>query len=142
MIHLKRFYYQGPFRNKVDTFVDFPLRSLDLSPILKVKDQQTGINYVYDLYAISVGCAARERLRKFCVLGSKSMALLSLPTSPQNHYGGLNGGHYTAFVRSGYRQGQWYHFDDSRVSPMSENEVKVSFAEVMFVSRSGPQLIL
>lgn len=56
MIHLKRFYYQGPFRNKVDTYVDFPLRGLDLSPMLKYKDQQTGISYVYDLYAISVGC--------------------------------------------------------------------------------------
>ena len=27
MIHLKRFSYQGPFRDKLDTFVDFPLRS-------------------------------------------------------------------------------------------------------------------
>lgn len=49
-------------------------------------------------------------------------------TDSQNHYGGLNGGHYTAFVRSGYRHGQWYHFDDSRVSSLPETDVKVGLA--------------
>lgn len=32
-----------------------------------------------------------------------------------NHYGGLDGGHYTADCRSPVN-GKWYSFDDSRVS--------------------------
>ena len=32
-----------------------------------------------------------------------------------NHYGGLNGGHYTACVRQPARNA-WYNFDDSRVT--------------------------
>ena len=122
MIHLKRFYFQGPYRNQVDTFVDFPLRSLDLSPQLRYKDPSTGVSYVYDLYAISVSLD---------ILTDRSVSLpldncvLTGSFAPQNHYGGLNGGHYTAFVRSGYRQGQWYHFDDSRVTPLPESDVKV-----------------
>ncbi len=34
-----------------------------------------------------------------------------------NHYGGLGGGHYTAFAKN---DGQWYEFDDSRVSNASK----------------------
>lgn len=101
LIHLKRFSFSGPFRDKIDTFVDFPLRGLDLFPYLapSLKDQlvtyyketpkikPSGAPQVYDLYAIS------------------------------NHYGGLNGGHYTAFVKS-FSRSSWYAFDDSRVIEM------------------------
>lgn len=34
-----------------------------------------------------------------------------------NHYGGLNGGHYTACVRQDARNA-WYNYDDSRVSEL------------------------
>jgi ubiquitin C-terminal hydrolase len=91
LVHLKRFYYQGPFRNKIDTFVDFPLMGLDLSPY--VEGARPG-EYVYDLFAVC------------------------------NHEGGLNGGHYYSYVRNGYRNGQWFRFDDSRVVPMEENLVR------------------
>ena len=26
LVHLKRFYFQGPFRNRIDTYVDFPTK--------------------------------------------------------------------------------------------------------------------
>lgn len=53
-------------KNKLDTFVNFPIHNLDLSKYMKSK---SGESYVYDLYAIS------------------------------NHYGGLGGGHYTAYAK-------------------------------------------
>ncbi|KAJ3261422.1 ubiquitin-specific protease doa4, partial [Borealophlyctis nickersoniae] len=115
LIHLKRFYFQGPFRNRIDTYVEFPITGLDLtsylppqrriqSPPMPHQQQQQipGIPpplpakpdvYLYDLYAVS------------------------------NHYGGLNGGHYTAQIKNGYKQ-RWYNFDDSRISETSVDSVK------------------
>ncbi|KAK9755819.1 hypothetical protein RND81_01G053300 [Saponaria officinalis] len=50
-----------------------------------------------------------------------------------NHYGSLGGGHYTAFVHHG--GGKWYDFDDSSVSPISEDQIKTSAAYVLFYRR-------
>ncbi|XP_058086865.1 ubiquitin carboxyl-terminal hydrolase 8-like isoform X2 [Magnolia sinica] len=51
-----------------------------------------------------------------------------------NHYGGLGGGHYTAYV---HHQGdnQWYEFDDSHVFPVTEDKIKTSAAYVLFYRR-------
>lgn len=67
VIHLKRFSYSRFFKNKLETFVDFPIEDLDLSAYIRWKNIQLPNRYM--LYAIS------------------------------NHYGGMCGGHYTAFVR-------------------------------------------
>ncbi|KAK8562214.1 hypothetical protein V6N12_049261 [Hibiscus sabdariffa] len=50
-----------------------------------------------------------------------------------NHYGGMGGGHYTAFVDLGH--GRWYEFDDDRVFPVSEDRIKTSAAYVLFYRR-------
>ncbi|XP_071710361.1 ubiquitin carboxyl-terminal hydrolase 8-like [Rutidosis leptorrhynchoides] len=49
-----------------------------------------------------------------------------------NHYGGLGGGHYTAFAQCGE---QWYEFNDSQVFPISEDQIKTSAAYVLFYKR-------
>ncbi|GAB2272615.1 hypothetical protein Dimus_007437 [Dionaea muscipula] len=49
-----------------------------------------------------------------------------------NHYGVMGGGHYTALVSHGNR---WYEFDDSSVSPISEDKIKTSAAYVLFYRR-------
>ena len=66
VFHLKRFSYSRYSKNKLDSFVTFPIHDLDLSKYVKSKD---GKPYLYELYAIS------------------------------NHYGGLGGGHYTAYAK-------------------------------------------
>lgn len=66
VIHLKRFSYNRFFKNKLETFVDFPIHDLNLSNYISHIDSQ--LSNCYQLYAIS------------------------------NHYGGMGGGHYTAFV--------------------------------------------
>ncbi|KAG4919683.1 hypothetical protein JHK85_057964 [Glycine max] len=64
-----------------------------------------GPSYVYDLYAIS------------------------------NHYGGLGGGHYTAYCKL-IDENKWFHFDDSHVSSVTEAEIKSSAAYVLFYQRN------
>lgn len=34
-----------------------------------------------------------------------------------NHYGNLNGGHYTAYAKN-YIDGQWHDFNDSNIQPI------------------------
>ena len=44
-----------------------------------------------------------------------------------NHYGGLGGGHYTAYAKQ-KDSGKWYYFDDSSVSTHSQSESVVTKA--------------
>ncbi|BGP15879.1 hypothetical protein JCM10213_003692 [Rhodosporidiobolus nylandii] len=94
VIHLKRFSFAGPFSDKIETQVQYPLAGLDLTPFLppplmSAKDgQQIGRippqGYTYDLFGVT------------------------------NHYGNLSSGHYTAFVRNGR---EWFNIGDSKVTP-------------------------
>jgi len=103
VIHLKRFSFSKFFRDKIDTFVDFPLEGLDMGPVtIGPKDKPT----VFDLIAVS------------------------------NHYGGLGGGHYTAFSKlSRVQGGGWFSFDDSHCSPAVEANVKSPAAYLLFYKR-------
>ncbi|ORZ34264.1 hypothetical protein BCR44DRAFT_121206 [Catenaria anguillulae PL171] len=99
ILHIKRFEYVGPFRNKIDKLVRFPLRGLDLRGVVPSGGQGAGQAAVFDLFAVS------------------------------NHYGGLDGGHYTAIVKHG---GGWHYFDDSRVSKCGEDKVVTNAAYTLF----------
>jgi len=112
VVHLKRFSYTTYSRNKVESFVEYPLENLDLSEFIAGPCPMEGANY--DLYAIS------------------------------NHYGGLGGGHYTAYAKSPWKQEGngvpektgWYNFDDSYVSPVSNlPTIKSNNAYVLFYKR-------
>lgn len=48
-----------------------------------------------------------------------------------NHFGGLGGGHYTAFARN-CQNGRWYNFDDSSVSAVGESNLVSKSAYVLF----------
>ncbi|KAK4421450.1 Ubiquitin carboxyl-terminal hydrolase 10 [Sesamum alatum] len=106
VFHLKRFSYSRWLKNKLDTFVNFPIHNLDLSKYVKSKDASEG-SHIYELYAIS------------------------------NHYGGLGGGHYSAYCKL-IDDNRWYHFDDAHVSPVNESEIKTSAAYVLFYRRVKP----
>ncbi|XP_053534175.1 ubiquitin carboxyl-terminal hydrolase 8 [Ictalurus punctatus] len=100
LVHLKRFWYEGRWKQKLQTSVDFPLENLDLSQY--VIGPKTSLKR-YNLYAVS------------------------------NHYGGLDGGHYTAYCRNAARQ-NWFKFDDHEVSEISTSSVKSSAAYIFFYS--------
>jgi len=104
IIHLKRFQYSASThrRDKIDTFIDFPLSGLDLQK--EVLHWSNGEEPIYDCYAVS------------------------------NHYGGLGGGHYTAYAQND--DGEWCYFDDSRVTTLvKENEVISAAAYVLYYRR-------
>ncbi|KAH7285349.1 hypothetical protein KP509_33G024300 [Ceratopteris richardii] len=100
VVHLKRFSYNRYLKNKLETFVNFPIYDLDLSKYVPQKDAAA----MYELYAIS------------------------------NHYGSMGGGHYTAYVKL-VKGDCWYDFDDSRVSMVTQNEIKTAAAYVLFYRR-------
>ena len=51
VIHLKRFSYNRYFRNKLETFVDFPINDFDLSNYMAHKNIHMSHHYM--LYAVS-----------------------------------------------------------------------------------------
>lgn len=48
-----------------------------------------------------------------------------------NHYGGVSGGHYTAFAKNQLTK-EWYEFNDNVVTKISENSVVSKAAYVLF----------
>ncbi|XP_053722235.1 ubiquitin carboxyl-terminal hydrolase 8 isoform X1 [Synchiropus splendidus] len=100
LVHLKRFSYEGRWKQKLQTTVDFPLDCLDLTQYVIGPKQNLKR---YNLYGVS------------------------------NHYGGLDGGHYTAYCKNAQKQ-RWYKFDDHEVSEISTSTVKSSAAYILFYS--------
>ncbi|XP_037552899.1 ubiquitin carboxyl-terminal hydrolase 8 isoform X2 [Nematolebias whitei] len=100
LVHLKRFSYEGRWKQKLQTSVDFPLDCLDLSQYVIGPKQNLKR---YNLYGVS------------------------------NHYGGLDGGHYTAYCKNAQKQ-RWYKFDDHEVTDISASSVKSSAAYILFYS--------
>jgi ubiquitin carboxyl-terminal hydrolase 4/11/15 len=73
----------------VGDLVNFPIEGLDIQPHVRMNCEEEGVSSVYDLYAVV------------------------------NHYGSLNGGHYTAYAKN--NDGNWYDFNDSCVSNHSQS---------------------
>jgi ubiquitin carboxyl-terminal hydrolase 4/11/15 len=109
IVHFKRFSHQ---RNsmfgsrKLNMQIDFPIDELDLTSYLVEniqpnaefdipnQEKQSTRRFIYDLYAVS------------------------------NHYGSLNGGHYTAFCQNPIAK-KWFEFDDSNVEKIKGSPSEV-----------------
>ena len=104
IVHLKRFQFSASShrRQKIGTFIDFPLEGLDLSN--HVTHWEGDEQPIYDCYAVS------------------------------NHFGGLGGGHYTAYA---VNKGKvWCNYDDSRISEdVDPSEVVSNAAYVLYYRR-------
>jgi len=114
IVALKRFEFKHALRrDKLDTFVDFPLNGLDMGEycasrgISEVVDDQ--VPAIYDCFAVV------------------------------NHYGRMGFGHYTAFARQWDETGisdEWALFDDSSVrTVLQPQSVVTNAAYVMFYRR-------
>ena len=51
-----------------------------------------------------------------------------------NHFGSLNGGHYTAFAKN-QEDSNWYCFNDSSVSRVNEKSICSDAAYLLFYRR-------
>ncbi|XP_033746045.1 ubiquitin carboxyl-terminal hydrolase 19-like [Pecten maximus] len=113
IIQLKRFSFRNfIWRDKIDKMVEFPVRGLDLSQFYIGARPKNEPPPVYDLYAVV------------------------------NHYGGILGGHYTAFVRcadltdTSKNDVDWRLCDDSRVTSVSnEKNIMTRGAYLLFYRR-------
>ncbi|OAD03656.1 hypothetical protein MUCCIDRAFT_153013 [Mucor lusitanicus CBS 277.49] len=68
------------------------------------------------------------------VLGHQDESLIYDLYAVDNHYGGIGGGHYTAFAQN-IDDGHWYEFNDSSVTAMSAKDAKTSAAYLLFYKR-------
>ncbi|RXW21669.1 hypothetical protein EST38_g4184 [Candolleomyces aberdarensis] len=121
VVHLKRFSNNRILRDKIDSFVDFPIEDFDLGDKVgeravakrlleqgiemeELKTVQLDEPLVYDLFAVD------------------------------EHMGGLGGGHYRAYS-SNHLTGKWYHFDDAYVTPAQPRDAVNANAYLLFYRR-------
>jgi hypothetical protein len=108
--HLKRFRWAGTKREKIQTHVKYPLE-LDLRRIAGWNGDSEGRagddSEVLDLTGV------------ICHEGR-----------------GMGGGHYFAYCKL-YPSGEWYLFNDYRVTPATEIEVQLAQAYMLFYSQRG-----
>ncbi|KAG8144819.1 putative Ubiquitinyl hydrolase 1 protein [Naja naja] len=161
-LHLKRFHWTAYLRNKVDTFVEFPLRGLDMKCYLLEPENSGPDSCLYDLAAVVVhhGSGVATSVGRLCEQvainwwGSTSGSL--------DDSGGLAQGrhceeaevsgrcllaarllrtpprglHFT--VGSGHytayatHEGCWFHFNDSTVTLTDEETVSKAKAYILF----------
>ncbi|KAL5013386.1 hypothetical protein ScPMuIL_007656 [Solemya velum] len=74
-------------------------------------------------------------LKKYIIGGCESPASYDL-IAVSNHYGGLGGGHYTAFAKN-KNDGEWYYYDDSSCTHSSEDAVVTKAAYVLVYMKQG-----
>lgn len=105
LIHFKRFESKGPWRDKINTPIDFQQRGLDMTQYLDpcLRQNQPG-RAIYDLFGIVY------------------------------HRGSMEGGHYTA-VATADASKAWTLFDDSRVAPMPSGDIDQRAAYLLFYQK-------
>lgn len=99
VIHFKRFESKGPWRDKLNTNISYPLTGLDMTQYLGPDMQNASpAKSVYDVFGIVY------------------------------HRGSMEGGHYTAMVNPDAQNARdWTLFDDSRVAPSNEIDGRASY---------------
>uniref|UniRef100_A0A6A7G8A6 ubiquitinyl hydrolase 1 n=1 Tax=Hirondellea gigas TaxID=1518452 RepID=A0A6A7G8A6_9CRUS len=102
IIHLNRFEQQDYLMSKNPSFVDFPIELLQLSRFVVNNPKQSTLSHEYSLYGVC------------------------------NHYGTIDGGHYTAFCSSPPASNNWHKYDDHEVYDLRSSNVKTAAAYVLF----------
>ena len=100
IIQLKRF----ENAQKIKTFIDFPIKNLDISQFISQSSNYFENNTLikYDLFAVS------------------------------NHYGELEYGHYDANCLN-FTDGQWYNFNDKKVELIEDNNPDIIVTKNAYV---------
>ncbi|XP_060076528.1 ubiquitin carboxyl-terminal hydrolase 31-like, partial [Ylistrum balloti] len=127
VIHLKRFRQVGLQRSKLESLIDFPVNSLDMSKhILRPNGE-------CDLQKVTMNMTPQQqRLHQ----GKHRDNMIYDLHGVCNHDGSMLGGHYTAFCKNPL-DGEWYKYNDSKVTAISVSAVQTSAAYLLFYQRRG-----
>ena len=111
VVHLKRFSNSRTLRDKIDAFIEFPVQGLDLKDMVRER------------------AIAKKLVDQGTDIASLNLTNLDEPLiydlfGVDEHIGGLGGGHYRAYALN-HENGQWYHFDDSFVTPANASDAVV-----------------
>lgn len=119
MVQLKRFKYsmssvgrsrQSFGRQKIDVYVEFPVKDLDMS------------EYLLD--------SVRQQISNPDMMHYKLQGVV-------NHSGTADSGHYYAYCRDGYNGlDNWFEYNDSCVTPVREEDIITKNAYVLIYRRS------
>ncbi|KAK4683921.1 hypothetical protein P7C73_g6288, partial [Tremellales sp. Uapishka_1] len=121
VICIKRFGSSRRLSDKLDQMVHFPIDGLDLEDRIGERKIAKELNL------------SAEEAKAYGVETSDEPMLYDL-YAVDNHFGGMGGGHYTAFCRNKV-DGEWYNYDDSRVSKASVDAVESRAAYLLFYRR-------
>ncbi|MBW0463699.1 hypothetical protein O181_003414 [Austropuccinia psidii MF-1] len=153
VVHFKRFSSARTSygrSTKVDTFVDFPIEGLDLSQevegIKVMKElkkrqreqeqpqQAKSVNHPAKL-GDEVAVKRQKEEEEEAEEEEEEESLVYDLFAVDNHFGGLGGGHYTAFAKN-EEDGKWHNYDDSHVTEVTSPEkIKSSAAYLLFYRR-------
>lgn len=139
VVHLKRFSAGRHSRDKLNMLVDFPLEGLNLTDRVEGTQalrrvQEEAKESGEELSESMLGSGILPPLEDNDDAVAVDRPIYDL-YAVDNHFGGLGGGHYTAFAKSP-ADGKWYEFDDSSVRPVANPEtVKSSSAYLLFYRR-------
>lgn len=139
VVHLKRFSAGRHSRDKLNMLVDFPLEGLDLTERVEGTQalrrvQEEAKESGEELSESMLGSGILRPLEDNDDAVAVDRPIYDL-YAVDNHFGGLGGGHYTAFAKSP-ADGKWYEFDDSSVRPVANPEtVKSASAYLLFYRR-------
>ncbi|KAG6850558.1 hypothetical protein H0H93_011757 [Arthromyces matolae] len=121
VVHLKRFSNNRILRDKIDTFVDFPVEGLNLNSMVGEREvaqrlEEQGVD-----------------LEEFD-FGNLEEPLIYDLFGVDEHLGGLGGGHYRAYAHN-HLNDKWYHFDDSFVTSAKATDAVNANAYLLFYRR-------
>ena len=138
-LHFKRFRWGLYSRSKVKDAVSFPMRNLDLTPYMDARASKTRWPPVYDLSAVVIhhgsGYAdARQLVRR---PAGRALTLCG-PALAWPYARRLGSGHYTAMAHN-EQLDQWLEYNDSTVTPVTEEAVRSAQAYLLFYTWRGKQ---
>lgn len=125
-------------RDKITRMVRFPLEGLDLSDYLLRHEPEELAPGAW----LPQGGVCRQQGERRARPYPAPLPVYDL-YAVANHYGGMGGGHYTAFARASHpdeqsaHANQWHEFDDSHSDPVAPGRVCTPAAYILFYRRRG-----